>query len=953
MTPQNLQVNLSIMTTNSAWLNLSLAVQLGNISRVRTLLRQEDDLADLSVWADGYTLLRDAIKDSQLEIVEDLLENNISVNRKSKNTTDTPLHLAIHIGGIDLITLLLDKGAKVTAKGKYKKSPLHVAFEYSKIEVIELLLAKGGDLNAKDQDGLTPMCLAVKKGRLEIVDYFLNHEKYQGQLKSFVTEEIAGLDTPLHLAAASGNKELVIYFIKAGARIDVQGIDLKTPLHVAIQNNYESVVECLLDHGANLQLGCMYCDENNCTALHVAADLSNEKIVNLLLNKGASILALTTKGLTPLHIAACRNNLECVKILLKNHDFDVNYLNMLSTDEGNTALHFATMFGCYDVVKLLLEMKADVNIFSFEKMLPIHIAITKGNEKIVELLLNSGSDPDTLFDNNKTLLSQAVEFGDFKVVEQILKFHPDITNEENTISLKNAVQSFNEESQMIVEALLDYGFKIDVNDPDKFELVRISVEKGLTRIVYDFLQAGFDVNQIDSSSLLYQSSTFLHIAVRNKQCEMVKLLLNNNAITDINDSFGFTPMSYAIESGELDIIKVILEHTTLNFESKRELLFSVVKKSNIQVIELILQFDIDVNIADQTGRTALHVIDLMHWGSDESLDNRLSRRKIVNFLISKGGNVNARTKKNDTVLDYAILYQNPFVLEEILMHNANTNYLNEYGDTPLGLAAIRGNSKIVELLIHHNVDVNAPNYKGITPLLYAVENNNEKTIKCLLDNGACINWKYRLSGETVLHIAIGNKKPGIVALLLMYGADMNITNFRKQTPLSYAIQPPCDVNSMMIIQILIAHVIKLKCANLYVNEINLKLIDGWMQMDDFSALCMNEIDRLKKTKVVDSRKLFYNDILTMNTQKLSVYLQDNSIVKNFPANVCDHKYPIYYDLLKKRFNDGIERKKILSTIDKYLTRIFPGLPYNCVTEIFCYLSNDSLRQLIIANKFKN
>ncbi|XP_044598811.1 serine/threonine-protein phosphatase 6 regulatory ankyrin repeat subunit B-like [Cotesia glomerata] len=947
-------VNLRIMTTNSAWLQLSSAVQLGNLSKVRTLLREEDDLADLSVWADGYTLLRDAIEDSQLEIVEHLLENNISVNRKSKNSTDTPLHLAIHIGGIDLITLLLDKGAKVTAKGKCKKTPLHVAFEYSKIEIIELLIAKRGDLNAKDQDGLTPMCLAVKKGRLEIVDYFLNHEKYQGQLKSFATEEIAGVDTPLHLAAASGNKDLVIYFIKAGARINVQGINLQTPLHIAIQKNHESVVECLLDHGADLQLGCIYCDENNCTALHIAADLNNEKIANLLLNKGASIHALSIKGLTPLHIAACRNNVECIKILLNNQEFDdVNYLNIPSTDEGNTALHFATMFGCYDVMKLLLEMKADINIYSFEKMLPIHIAVTKGNEKIVELLLNYGSDPDTLFDNNKTLLSQAVEFGDFKVVEQILKFHPDITNEENIISLKNAVQSFNEESQMIVEALLDYGFKIDVNDPDKFELVRISVEKGLTRIVNDFLQAGFDVNQVDSSSLLYQSCTFLHIAVRNKQCEMIKLLLNNNAITDIEDSFGYTPMSYAIESGELDIIKVMLEHITLNYESKRELLFSVVKKSNIQIIELILQFVIDVNIADQNGRTALHVIDLMHSGSDKSLDDRLSRREIVNFLISKGGNVNARTKKNDTVLDYAILYQNPYVLEELLMQNANTNYLNYYGDTPLGLAAIKGNSKIVELLIHHNVDVNAPNYKGITPLFYAVENNNEEAIKCLLDNGACINWKYQFNGETVLHMAVVNKKPSIVALLLKYGADINITNFRKQTPLSYAIQFPCDVNNIVkIIYIFREHMIKLKCANLYVNEIDFKFIIS-MQIDNFSTCCMNEIDRLKETKIVDTRNFFYNDILAMNTQKLSVYLQDNSIVENFRKNESEYQYPIYHDLLKKRFNDGMERKEILLDIDKYLTRIFPDLPYNCVTEVFYYLFNDTLRQLISANSFKN
>ncbi|XP_053593276.1 ankyrin-1 [Microplitis demolitor] len=921
---------------DSTWRNLLTAVQLGDLPRVRELLRTEDELSDLSTWTDSYLLLRDAIADAELEIVECLLENNATVNRRSKKATDTPLHLAVHIGDPDLLNSLLDRGANVTAKGKYKKTPVHIAAEYSKVEILELLISKGGNINDKDQHGLTPLCWALKKGKLEIVDYILNHENYDGSLFNHSSKEA---DTQLHFAVTSGNEELVRYLINKGAQVNAQGIDSKTPLHIAVEENLEKIVECLLDNGADVNYTCSYCGEEECTALHIAADKSNEKILELLLNKGADINAVTANGINPLHVAACRNNVECVKIILNNNR-DVDYLNRTTADEGFTPLHFASIFGCNYVADFILNMNADINILSYDNSLPIHFAVSKGHDKVVELLLNHGANVDSLFDNtlcHKTLLFTAVVNGDLKIVEHLLKFSPDITCKCNIDSLKVALRSFSDKSKGIAEALLDYGFKLDFDDVDSGQLIYTAVEKGLVGIVKDIIKAGIDITELRDSTFLSQGFTLLHSAVINKHLEIVKLLIDK---VDINtkDGFGLTPISYAAENNDIDMVKFILDYNNLDDMSKCQLLFGATKKSSKEIIELSLQYGIDVNMTDERGRTALHVIDL---GKYESQKEDSARGEIAKLLISKGANVNARTNDNDTALAYAVLHQNPYVVEALLLHGANIDHLNSFGDTLLHMAAIKGKIEIIRLLIQHGVAVDSPNNRGVTPLHFAVENNNEEAVICLIEYGADVNWINKKSGRTALHLAVEKNLSTIVRVLLKCGSDINIVNFHNQTPFSYTTNASCLFE---IIQVLREHVIKLKCANFKVNCNDLNLVDTFIDSSDFYSDCMKEIESMG-VKIVDSNKLTYRHILSKSIQKLSIYSKNVDISKRLESDDTKNTFPLYYDLLINRFNEGVKREKILQTLYDHLDDLFPRVSYNCIDEIFCYLSNDDLKLL--------
>ena len=72
------------------------------------------------------------------------------------------------------------------------------------------------------------------------------------------------------------------------------------PLHMAAFSEQQSVVELLLNHGANIEAKSV----GGLTPLHMAAGSNRPSVVTLLLDHGAEIEANTNNGWTPLHVAA-------------------------------------------------------------------------------------------------------------------------------------------------------------------------------------------------------------------------------------------------------------------------------------------------------------------------------------------------------------------------------------------------------------------------------------------------------------------------------------------------------------------------------------------------------------------------------------------------------------------------------------------------------------------------
>ena len=195
----------------------------------------------------------------------------------SEKEVDTPLCLACDEGHIEVVALLLEKGAKVNAKDEDNNTPLHLACHKGHAGVVELLLINGANVNAKDSDKCTP----------------------------------------LHRACLNDHKDLVTKLLDKGANVNAKDEDKFTPLHLACQEGHAGVVAVLLDHEADVHAKDSTDGE---TPLHKAC-LSEVAI--LLLDKGANVNAKNEDGDTSLHLACWSGRFDMVSVFLEK-GADVN-----------------------------------------------------------------------------------------------------------------------------------------------------------------------------------------------------------------------------------------------------------------------------------------------------------------------------------------------------------------------------------------------------------------------------------------------------------------------------------------------------------------------------------------------------------------------------------------------------------------------------------------------------
>lgn len=104
----------------------------------------------------------------------------------------------------------------------------------------------------------------------------------------------------LHLAAFSGQAEVVTYLCKNKADAGASAMDDMAAIHFASQKGHLEVVRALLSAGASLKAST----RKGMTSLHYAVQGSHLELVKYLAKKGANLGAQTKAGKTPLDLAS-------------------------------------------------------------------------------------------------------------------------------------------------------------------------------------------------------------------------------------------------------------------------------------------------------------------------------------------------------------------------------------------------------------------------------------------------------------------------------------------------------------------------------------------------------------------------------------------------------------------------------------------------------------------------
>jgi ankyrin repeat protein len=154
---------------------------------------------------------------------------------------------AMHRDGAKL-RLLLKQGADVNAAQGDGMTALHWAAQHGDVDETKMLVYAGARVEAVTRNGnYTPLHLAAKSGNTAVIRALLDAGANPN------AKTTSGGASPLHMAAAQGNPDAVTALLDKGAEVDgKEGAWDQTPLMWAAAFNRVPAMEVLLERGANI-----------------------------------------------------------------------------------------------------------------------------------------------------------------------------------------------------------------------------------------------------------------------------------------------------------------------------------------------------------------------------------------------------------------------------------------------------------------------------------------------------------------------------------------------------------------------------------------------------------------------------------------------------------------------------------------------------------------------------
>lgn len=322
----------------------------------------------------------------------------------------TPLHVASENAHNDVVEVVVKHEAKVNALDSLGQTSLHRAAHCGHLQTCRLLLSYGCDPNIISLQGLT----ALQMG----------NENVQQLLQEGVSLGHSEADRQLLEAAKAGDVETVkkLCTVQSVNCRDIEGRQ-STPLHFAAGYNRVSVVEYLLQHGADVHAK----DKGGLVPLHNACSYGHYEVAELLVKHGAVVNVADLWKFTPLHEAAAKGKYEICKLLLqhgadptkKNRDGNtpLDLVKDGDTDiqdllRGDAALLDAAKKGCLARVKKL-SSPDNVNCRDTQgrHSTPLHLAAGYNNLEVAEYLLQHGADVNAQDKGGLIPLHNAASYG--------------------------------------------------------------------------------------------------------------------------------------------------------------------------------------------------------------------------------------------------------------------------------------------------------------------------------------------------------------------------------------------------------------------------------------------------------------------------------------------------------------------------------------------------------------
>jgi ankyrin repeat protein len=270
--------------------------------------------------------------------------------------------------------------------------------------------------------------LAARRGHVGVVEILLRN-------KAAVNAQNSEGHSPLHEAVIGGHSEVARLLLANHADVNSKDKRGSTPLHDAFydRKNQKKLAELLLDNHATVDAE----DNEGRTPFKVAVGMAEKETIELLLARGAT---------ADVFDAVASGCLEKLKELLNADPSLVKSRNV--NHSYRTALHYAAENGDKEAVRMLLDLGADANSATEERVrssssgglaaawsdeatakqksgwTPLHYAAERGHTETVALLVGRGANRNAECGDGRTPMHLAAPKAHIDVLKVLLNKKP-------------------------------------------------------------------------------------------------------------------------------------------------------------------------------------------------------------------------------------------------------------------------------------------------------------------------------------------------------------------------------------------------------------------------------------------------------------------------------------------------------------------------------------------------
>ncbi|MDX2049828.1 MAG: ankyrin repeat domain-containing protein [Rickettsiaceae bacterium] len=396
-----------------------------------------------------YTQLSDAVRNGNLQVVEQYLENGLKPYIKSFYYPSL-LISAIQKSDADMIELLIEYGAKANQVFDGEDSPLsyvmhmidhsNPSVQNVNLRILDLLLSYCADPNRPFLPRSTALSIATSSGNYLATNMLLNYganTNLLSPLRVYINSKFNGsydkyLVSPLYQASYNGNLNIVELLLSKGASAQID-----ESLNAAVQKNYLEIAETLIQCNANTDQtidGLSILNYNLKNYLHYQESLTNECYKKYYSEVSKQFNFITCLLENTLH---SQTNLSNISI------------NQVANERGYKAIHLAIQYCDINIIRILLyyydinELTGPIQQSSLYSshlgasdlvslyQTPLMIALLHKRQDVSNMLISRGANLERQDCDGNTSLHHALKMG-METIAHLIAFNMKNVNIKNS-----------------------------------------------------------------------------------------------------------------------------------------------------------------------------------------------------------------------------------------------------------------------------------------------------------------------------------------------------------------------------------------------------------------------------------------------------------------------------------------------------------------------------------------